>query len=430
MSAAIEKPDDFVVLESAVMTAKVEEVKTKEEETEREQHPSSFAKDKDKPWNRACLVCHTWRMDLRTTADGALFEGNAKQVELLGKQYFEYGQQSETGFAEPGSDDSEADMKRAFQHYLLSAIHTGHAGALLKVGEFYCQGYNVVHIDYEMAEELFRWAWLRGEAGAAAWLARLALTKGTGRGGAFQGPHAPAFSGGDVIEASKWIQAGLDHHCPYAYFLARHAGHAIEEAARKSKAWTDLYRDIHRGFRDACFFYAVYAAPEEVLRGMRVVEPPKVMLEELSALGHADGLWWLASKTQWDMGHNTLPLAAFSSVLDDKKRTPGLLPEQKINPNQHLLLHMAAKQRHPIAMADLSTEFMKTAQWARAFHYAEEAADLGVTVGWWNLGLLFFYGFGVAADRTRAVNCIKKAAKQGHPIAIKVEAIFADFPNK
>lgn len=76
-----------------------------------------------------------------------------------------------------------------------------------------------------------------------------------------------------------------------------------------------------------------------------------------------------------------------------------------------------AEQGNAEAQAKLSTHYGKTGNYAAALSWAQQAAAQGNSEAQYNLGRLYFYGWGVAQDYSKARQWFKKAAAQGLPEA-------------
>ena len=316
-----------------------------------------------------------------------------------------------------GTDFETADipnMRTAFLHYAAS-LQCGHAAAAVKVGEFFVLGYNTVRIDWVYAKLLFTWAYYqKSDLKAAVWLARLALSAGTGRGGKFETRESKTntFKEANKKEATGWLTVALQRRYPAALFLAAHAGTFQEQIAEwsnedRKKAKQVMQSEMTAGFPDSCFFYAVFVADLNAKKGEWADWP---CVWKAVPVGHAEAQWWV-SRCGWLKGVPFPLKTQSSSEMPDEEDVVTL---RCIN-----ALTTAALQNHPFAMADLSTVHLRSpSTFAKGHEWAKKAAKAGATNGFWNVGVCLWLGWGCTKNTTAAIEFFTTAAEHGHAGAL------------
>ena len=68
----------------------------------------------------------------------------------------------------------------------------------------------------------------------------------------------------------------------------------------------------------------------------------------------------------------------------------------------------------PEELESKGERFLKEKNYTEAIKCFREAAEQGLAISQYNLGVLYQYGEGVEKDETRAVDWYRKAAEQGH----------------
>ncbi|MDO4629533.1 MAG: tetratricopeptide repeat protein [Planctomycetia bacterium] len=90
-------------------------------------------------------------------------------------------------------------------------------------------------------------------------------------------------------------------------------------------------------------------------------------------------------------------------------------------PKRAFVMFDLLQNRHPAALASLGYCYMTgngtKRDYALALQYNQRAADLGCAVAFYNLGTLYFYGWGVEKDNKRVLEFGKIALENGFPEA-------------
>lgn len=383
-------------------------------------------------------------------------EGSA--LEKRGAFAYARGAEFETGMGGGAGGSASTvcrDMPMAFAHYVES-LFCGHPAAMVKVAEFYIQGYHTVKIDVSFAKMLLYEAWRRGERLAASWLSRV-LTS----------PNNHWHVNSDTkSSAQKWLLAALKRECPIAIGLTmcnyqnvglvatdflitdapfvptsrikKAADCLTEKAVKKATDW--LY-DSAWFYPDCAFLNTlyVYAAtlPDKREKDFSQEELMAQLQDPLSS-GHAEANYWMSRAVQspgcalstddeenlrlsiQDKGQfYELPSPHFLQAMPSSSSIKGNV-ESSVNAKGSIemssrFLKQAANQHLPDAMADWSTcQLVGCPRFTEGFAWAERAAERLAPAGFWNLALCFAYGWGCAGSAELALLYLRLAHCAGH----------------
>lgn len=358
-------------------------------------------------------------------------------TEAAGERAFERGNRSETNRA-------LRNMQQAFAHYVQS-LCAGYAPAMVKVAEFYIQGYNTVKIDYSFAKMLLLEAWRRGEHVAGSWLARLLSSHN----------HIWHRSPQKEAAAEKWLLAAEKLGCPLAIVMSEwNFQFILPDEKAHNRPPSLLYDKAASWLRDASAFYpdcaflnthtlfvaSSRAEKKSKTKALCTDELVTLLSAPLSA-GHAESAYWMSRRKQsGGFPLESLEENALANFAEEDKNvlymsTPlHFLEKENISFSRNscsrqtsvarslILLRQAAAQRLPDAVADFSTVcFVGTADFDRdlasGFVLALKAARLNAPNGFWNLALSYTYGWGCTANVDKAKQYFERATLAGHVIA-------------
>ena len=396
--------DAYVLLEKdgpekEVMTTEQEQVKEKEKEEKGQPKQEEDEQDETLLFGSE-VPLGGWQLDVemkhgRTPVEVqrlySMFEDEGiVDLESGGKTAFLMARLYDTGEDLATGDRScVPDVAAAFEEYVF-AMFCGHAEAALKVGEYYAQGYNTVHINQGFAKQMFLRAWRGGIVAAAAWLARLECLESWSR------------------PACEWLNAGLTRGCGMAMVIANWCGTRWEKENEEGETGllTIVDEEPLKKNLDS-ILSAPYRSPDALfLRYLSSVGSSADMesLREAAFHGHADAQWFQVSpKTYW-------PAYNLSAPAD-----MGFWTEQMTSGGPDTLhwLSAAARQHHPDAMADYSTWLLTRDDFGSGFAWALGAAGQGSAKGYWNLGTCFWNGWGTKVNKSSAMEAFHKAQHLG-----------------
>jgi len=347
---------------------------------------------------------------------------------------------------EAASGPVTRDMQLAFSHYV-EALFCGYSPAMVKVAEYYIEGYNTVKIDFFFAKMLLYEAWRRLERSAGSWLARVLSSSN----------HLCHESPVAKTAARAWLKAALWRGCPIAICLSawnyqdvlgtdktaplgKRLRTAKEPDYLRALAWLKKGAAFYPDCAFLKTFHDHYASEAPVKHDELVA-----MMHDSLGFGHAEAQYLMCRREQ-SSGCRLFPDddALLARKLATEKKSHQLdrlvflestttkprAPEREIS---LLFLKQAALQHFPDAMADLSTCRLTdctSTLWStdakEGLAWAEQAAEHNAPTAFWNLALCYRYGWGCPTSLSLSLCYLSLAKNAGHLRADALLPVWTD----